>query len=73
MCTLIVSTACGQYSAALEYFNPGHVARLPFLIALSRVDLTGNSAAACMYCNRASKFGRSQALCSEGVVWLIVV
>ena len=59
ICPLIVSTACRQYFSAFEYVNPGHVAKVTFLIALSHVDFTGNPATACMYCTRASTLGRS--------------
>ena len=58
ICPLIVSTARGKYFAALEYVNPGHVAKFTFLIALSHVDFTGNPAAACMYRTKASTLGR---------------
>ena len=71
MCPFIVSTAHGQYFAALEYVIPGHVARFPLLIALSHADFTGNPAAACMYCTSASTLGRSYTLCAAGVVCLI--
>ena len=56
---LIVSTVCGKYLAALEYVNPGHVSKFPFLIDLSHVYLTGNPAATCIYRTRASMLGRS--------------
>ena len=54
ICTLMISTVCGQYLAALEYVNPGHVSKFPFFIALSHVDLTGSPAGACIYLTRAS-------------------
>ena len=59
ICPLIVSTARGQYFAALEYVNPVHVENFPFLISLSYVYFTGNPDAACMYCTRDSTLGRS--------------
>ena len=46
MCPLIVSTDWGQYFDAFEYVSPGHVTKLPSLIAFSQVDLVGNPAAA---------------------------
>ena len=68
MCPLIVSTARGQYFAAFEYVSPDHVSKIPFLIDLRHVDLTGNPAAACMYRTSASTLGRLYELCAEGVV-----
>ena len=68
MCPLIVSTARGQYFAPFEYISSVHVSKFPFLIYLSRLDLTGDPAAICMYFTSASKIGRSYALCSEEVV-----
>ena len=67
------STERGQYFAAFEYVSPGHVAKFPFLIYLSHVDLTGNTAAACMYLTRNSKLGRSYALCASGVIRFFIV
>ena len=58
ICPLIFSTACEKYLDALEYVNPGHVSKFPFLISLSRVDLTGNPAAACIYRTRSYMLGR---------------
>ena len=46
ICPLMVSTVHGQYFAEFEYVSPGHVSKLPLLIALSHVELTGNTAAA---------------------------
>ena len=57
MYPLIVSTARGQYFAALDYVSPGHVSTFPFFIALSHVDLTGNPAAPCTYRTSASTLG----------------
>ena len=71
--TLIVSIDCGKYFAAFEYVIPGHVAKFPFFIALSHVDFTGNSAAACMYLTRGSKLGRPYALCADGFIRFVVV
>ena len=48
MYPLIVSTARGQYFAALDYVSPGHVSTFPLYIALSHVDLAGNPDASCM-------------------------
>ena len=73
MCPLIVSTARGQYLAALEYVSPGHVSKFPLFIALSHHELTGNPDSACMYCTSASTLGRSYALKYERFVCLISV
>ena len=73
MYPLIVSTARGQYFAALDYVSPGHVSTFPFFIALSHVDLTGNPAATCMYRTSASTLGRLYALCTEVVVCIFDV
>ena len=68
-----VSTDCGQYFAAFEYVSPGHVVKFPFFIDLSHVDFAVNLAAACMYLTRASKLGRSYALCTAGAIRFVVV
>ena len=59
--------------SAFEYVSPGHVSKLPFLIALSHVDLNGNPDTACMYHTSAYTLGRSYALCNEGIVFLFGV
>ena len=73
MCTLIVSTACGKYFAALEYVSSGHVSKFPFLFALSHVDFTGKPVATCMYRTSASTLGRSYALYAEEFVCIFGV
>ena len=70
---LIVSTDCGHYFATFVYVCTGHIAKFPFLIALSHVVFTGNPAAACMYLTRYSKFGRSYTLCAAGFIRFVVV
>ena len=73
MCPLIVSTARGQYLAALEYVSPGHVSKFPLFIALRHVELTGNPDYACMYRTSASTLGKSYAVYAERVVFLLSV
>ena len=46
MCTFMVSLLVGQYFEAFWYVSPGHDVKLPALIDLSQVSLTGKSAAA---------------------------
>ena len=53
----MVSLLVGQYLAAFWYVSPGHESKLPSLIALSQVYLTGNPAAALKYRIRASNLG----------------
>ena len=73
MCPLIVSTECRQYLAPFEYVSPGQVSKFPLFISLSQFDLTRNPDVACMYRTSASKIGRSYALYSERVAWVISV
>ncbi len=52
LCTrwpLMVFDDSGKYFAALEYLRLDQVAKLPALMALSHVSLTGKSAATCRY------------------------
>ena len=58
ICPFMVSLLVGQYFAAFCYMSPGHESKLPALIALSQVSLTGNPAAAWKYRIRASTLGR---------------
>ena len=58
MCPFMVSLLVGQYFAVFWYVSPGHELKLPDLIALSQVSLTGNPAAAWKYRIRASTLGR---------------
>ena len=46
MCPFMVSLLVGQYFEAFWYVSPGHDVKLPSLIALSQVSLTGKPAAA---------------------------
>ena len=73
MFPLIFFIVRGQNFAVFEYVSPGHVSKCPFLIDLIRVDLTGNTDAACMYRTIASTFGRLYALYAEGVVCIFGV
>ena len=46
MCTFMVSLLVGQYFEAFWYVSPGHDVKLPALIALSQVSLTGKPTSA---------------------------
>ena len=73
ICPLRVSTDCGQYFAAFEYFSPGHVAESTFFIAIRYVYFTRNPAGTSMYFTRASKLGKSFAFFAAGEIRFVVV